>query len=353
MVALGKSSSIFLGWTASQGIETPLDLAQRSDGRYMTCKTDIQPDDDLLQIPLQSCITADTLESLAERLSYERSKGAESRFAPYIDVLPTLNDDESSPSLLSLPRFWDTKRLEKITYVDGGQLEERMLNDKSDDLDPWALACVDSRANFLGESGRYSMTPILDMITHDATVPTRARINKDKGFAEFGDVLCLTSGRSYSEGDEAFISYGNLNNLDTLVDYGFVSINNPCNSESITVNMMRREPFSITVYADGSIDNGAKASLRYYLANEEELEIFSTIEKGKGLGVLSKPLSERNELDVQSFIASTLDEQVYECKTGAAEAKGDEIVQKYLQERANLLELGIQRIKAKYKDLEY
>jgi hypothetical protein len=28
--------------------------------------------------------------------------------------------------------------------------------------DPWALACVDSRANFLGE--RYSMTPILDMV---------------------------------------------------------------------------------------------------------------------------------------------------------------------------------------------
>ena len=40
----------------------------------------------------------------------------------------------------------------------------------------------------------------------------------------------------------------------------------------------------VTVYADGSIDSGAKATLRYYLANEEELEIFSTLEN-KGMGL--------------------------------------------------------------------
>lgn len=110
----------------------------------------------------------------------------------------------------------------------------------------------------------------------------------------------------------------------------------------------------VTVYADGSIDSGAKATLRYYLANEEELEIFSTLEnKGMGLCVLAKPLSERNELDVQSFIASTLDEAVYDAKAGASEANDDELVRSYLQERAKQLELGINRIKAKYKDLEY
>lgn len=90
------------------------------------------------------------------------------------------------------------------------------------------------------------------------------------------------------------------------------------------------------------------------MANEEELEIFSTLEnKGMGLGVLAKPLSERNELDVQSFIASTLDEAVYDAKAGASEANDDELVRSYLQERAKQLELGINRIKAKYKDLEY
>jgi len=348
MVAIGKSTSAFLGWAASQGIQTPLDLAQRADGRYTTCKEDIAAGEDLLRVPLSACITANTLESLAERLAYERKKGSDSKYAPYIDVLPTLEDDGSgSPSLLSLPRFWDAKRLEKVT--DGGQLEARMANDERKDLDPWALACVDSRANYLGES--FAMTPMLDMINHDGSVLTKASVNEDKGFSGSGDVLCLTSGRSYSKGEEAFISYGDLSNLDSLVDYGFVAENNAVNSESIGVQMMRKPPFSVTVYADGSVDPGAKATLRYHLANEEELEIFSSVEKGSGLGILAKPLSERNELDVQSFIASTLDEAACEAKTGASGA--DDLVNLYLKERAKLLDLGIQRIKSKYPDLEY
>ena len=93
----------------------------------MTCRESISSGEDLLRVPISACITADTLESLAERLAYERKKEGASRFAPYIDVLPTLDEDAGSPSLLSLPRFWDTKRLEKVT--DGGQLEARMTND--------------------------------------------------------------------------------------------------------------------------------------------------------------------------------------------------------------------------------
>ena len=117
--------------------------------------------------------------------------------------------------------------------------------------------------------------------------------------------------------------------------------------------MMGQAPLSINVYADGSVDSGAKATLRYNLANEEELEEFSTFAKGSGLGVLAKPLSERNELDVQSFIASTIDEALYDAKCGADDAGDDELVGLYLKERARLLELAILRIKMKYPDLEY
>jgi hypothetical protein len=190
-------------------------------------------------------------------------------------------------------------------------------------------------------------------INHDSTVPTRARVNEDEGTTGSGGVLCLTSGRSYSRGEEAFISYGNLSNLDTLVDYGFITENNPCNSESISVQMIRKPPFTLTVLADGSVDSGSKATLRWYLANEEEMEIFSSLEKGSGLGVLARPLSERNELDVQSFIASTLDEAAYDAKAGASEAGNDDLICRYLQERSSLLIAGIQKIKSKYPDLEY
>jgi hypothetical protein len=197
------------------------------------------------------------------------------------------------------------------------------------------------------------MTPVLDMISHDGTVQTRARIDRDKGFSGSGDVLHLTSGKDYSKGEEAFISYGNLANLDTLADYGFVTENNPCNSESVEVRMMRRQSFPLTVYADGSIDAGSKANLRYNLATKEELEVFNTLEEGQGLGILAKPISDRNELDVNSFIASTIAEASDEARAGADYSQDDELIRKYLLERAKLFDLAIQRIKSRYPDLEY
>ena len=197
------------------------------------------------------------------------------------------------------------------------------------------------------------MTPMLDMINHDGSVSTRARVEKNKGFAGSGDTLHLTSGKSFSKGDEVFISYGNLSNLDTLADYGFVTKDNPCNSESIEVRMMRRSPFSITVYADGSIDAGSKATLRYYLANEEELELFSSLDKGLGLGILAKPISERNELDVSSFIASTIAEAADDARAGVSDTGHDELINIYLMERSKVFDLAIQKIRRKYPDLEF
>lgn len=349
MVALETATNTFLGWAALQGIETPLNLSHRVGfGRYTTCRVEnIAADDDILRIPISSCIKSDSLESLAERLSYERNKEAASKWAPYINVLPKLDDFK-----YSLPRFWDAKRLETIS--DGGQLEARMIKDDRKGIDSWALACVDSRANYLGEN--YAMTPMLDMISHDGSVSTRAKVKEEVGFESSGQgrVLCLTSGRSYLQGEEVFISYGNLSNLDTLADYGFVTKDNPRNSETINIQMMRKPPFSITINADGTIDQGAEATLRWYFADKDELEIFASLENGSGLGILSKPLSDRNELDVQSFIASTLDEAAYNANSGATEIGGDdETVRLYLSERSKLLYSGIEKIKAKYLDMEY
>ena len=97
------------------------------------------------------------MSEVAERLAHERKRGDASRYAPYIDVLPTLQDD----NLLALPRFWKGSRLDLVT--DGGQLDARMRRDERNDIDQWALACVDSRANFLGD-GRYGklvMNPLV------------------------------------------------------------------------------------------------------------------------------------------------------------------------------------------------
>ena len=65
---------------------------------------------------------------VAEALAYERKRGEKSKYAPYINVLPTLEDD----NLLALPRFWNEKRLDMVT--DGGQLEARLLKDERKDI---------------------------------------------------------------------------------------------------------------------------------------------------------------------------------------------------------------------------
>ena len=153
MVAI--SLDAYVDWTAQSGIQSPLELRSTRDGqyRYATASRPIAPGDTILRVPISSCLTAENLEALAERLKYESDAGARSKFEPYINMLPSFEE------LRVLPRFWEGNLVETVT--DGGQLERRIRRDKNDNLDPWALACVDSRANFLQDC--YSMPPFLDM----------------------------------------------------------------------------------------------------------------------------------------------------------------------------------------------
>ena len=70
---------------------------------------------------------------MAEALAYERKRGEKSKYAPYINVLPTLEDD----NLLALPRFWNDRRLDRV--MDGGQLMARMMRDERKDIGEQAM----------------------------------------------------------------------------------------------------------------------------------------------------------------------------------------------------------------------
>ena len=159
-------------WCLLQGITSPPLQLQAAHGsyRYMKC-VDNELRGDLLRVPLTACITADSSEALAERLAFEKSLGNDSKFAPFIEMFPALEH------LSCMPRFWNPSRLATVT--DGGQLEQRMemMAPENKDVDPWALACVNSRANFLDDFS-YSLTPLLDMFNHDPSVGTKARITK-------------------------------------------------------------------------------------------------------------------------------------------------------------------------------
>jgi hypothetical protein len=336
----------FVAWCAAQGVVTPLEVKVRpSDGyRYTVIKGDSTGSTgdkvNILQCPLDACIVASSSSELADRLSFEASLGKASKYAPYVDILP-------NPSALqNLPRFWAPERLELV--ADGGFLQRALQADQRRLLsvsDSWALACVDSRANVLPD-WMYSLTPVLDLINHNGSVTTSARAMDGELFLDVATESILEEramfGLFRSE-TEVCISYGDLTNIATLLNYGFVQPDNPYNSESFVVNVLRHPSVPATVQSDGTIDPLALGLVRRYLASSEELEIAS--------GPLVPLLSTRNELEVYALIAACLEESIYEAKMGADTVKRDTLVLSYLAGRVRTLQRGLDRIEQQFPDV--
>jgi hypothetical protein len=377
----------FAAWSTSQGITTPLQLVIEDSHRYMTLPSgDSQLFEEagssesvnLVAVPLDACMVADDSQALAERLIHEKSLGQDSKYAPWLDMFPSLDDFQS------MPRFWPPERLELVQKFDGGQLADRMKLDqlRFDKIDDqWALAVVDSRSNFLPD-GTYSMSPMLDMFNHDYTIPTSAtvedgrllldvspeaffvpdepaQVNKKSDWKDKIVGLFRAPASSGSDvkssirkqkGSEIFISYGDLNNLETLCNYGFVSDNNGCNTETFEVRMMRHPTATIVLEATGSIDNVFNqltlSSLRLNLATVNELEELKMYAQGA-------KISDTNELEVYALIGGELEEAIYEAKNGIkkAEEVNDALAAAYLEGRRATLQKAAERLQRKYPEI--
>jgi hypothetical protein len=377
----------FVAWSTSQGITTPLQLVIENSYRYMTLpsgdsqlfeKAASSESVNLVAVPLEACLVADDSQALAERLIHEKSLGEDSKYAPWLDMFPSLDDFQG------MPRFWAPERLELVQKFDGGQLADRMKFDqlRFDKIDDqWALAVVDSRSNFLPD-GTYSISPMLDMFNHDSTIPTSATVEdgrllldvspkaffvpdepaqeeekpdwKKQMFGLFRGPTSSSSDAKSSnrkrKGSEIFISYGDLNNLETLCNYGFVPDHNGCNTETFQVRMMRQPPATIVVDDTGSMDNVFNqltlSSLRLNLATVDELEELQMYAQGA-------KISDKNELEVYALIGGELEEAVYEAKNGVKEAEevNDALAAAYLEGRRSTLQKAAERLQRKYPEI--
>jgi len=224
---------------------------------------------------------------------------------------------------------------------------------------------------------------MLDMFNHDSMATTRANVilasknnDDDNNDQVKEEMLSLRVNRLYEAGEEVFISYGDLTNLDTLVDYGFVDKQNTQNKESIAVRMLRYPTTIATIDYDGQIDSGAIASLRQLFANDVEVDQAHARLRGEQengvrndvtvspststtttMSLFARPISDRNEEEVFSLLASALDGDMDEARTGAKEASlphiNDELVVDYLTARANHLEKALKLIAKKYPEFGY
>jgi len=368
----------FLAWSQAKGISTPLELVSNGSYRYMALPASKDylmsqsKSPNLINVmtaPLDSCIVGEDWETLVEKLNYEKAKGPDSDFGPWLDLFPTLEDFEG------MPRFWKPERRELVRQYDSGQLEARMEIDRlrfNQVDDQWALAVVDSRSNFLPDN-TYSMTPLLDMFNHKSNVKTSARVDganqlllevDSRSILEEGDetksrdwanqLFGVFSGgaTNYKAGAEVYVSYGNFDNMETLCNYGFVEKENVSNVETFRVRLMGKGPAYLVVGSDGSIDSMINqlslTDFRLALASPAEIESLDE-NNWDGIG----KISERNDIEVFALIAGELEEALYDAKNGADEAKamGDDLVTSYLRGRQNTLEKGRNGLKAKYPDV--
>ena len=382
--------------------------------RYTVLRDEIDRSTDKTRIflaPLSACITAPSNEALADRLLYEKSLGDASIFAPYLATLPSLDDDSY---LATLPRFWSRERLDCVS--DGGCLLEQVEMDARDRLkgrDPWAMAVVDSRCNLLADRS-YALTPLMDFLNHDGAIPTTARVLQKEQQQHFNhndlddesifvlevSTATLPSPVNVSEPElemvvvpeekkksilnslfpfmsntnskqnenrmttsakddfnrhqeEVCISYGDLTNLQTLLNYGFVLLPNPHNVEVVSVPLLGLPaPIAVECDARGRVDPLALGALRRALATPEELSTALPNEWTAQLETFSMSpyLTPRNELEVHAVLAGFVQQAVQDAEYGALAAKrqDDTLVADYLRGRAATLQLTLDKIQSKF-----
>ena len=143
-----------------------------------------------------------------------------------------------------------------------------------------------------------------------------------------------------------------------MCDYGFVSKeeDNPFNKECVDVRIIRKAPVQVTIDQSGALDSGSLALLRSYLTSEEDL--FARLLEDSSLTtttVYAKKISDDSEEELYSFIASFVDEAIYDGKSGLewAVQNGDDLLERYFSARLCILEKCLKRMKSKFPELMY
>ena len=399
----------FMSWCSASGLRSPLKIMEKADTGYRYVVLDNEMAESfvdktnnnkitLIDVPMDMCMSSPTSDGLADRLLFEKNLGSDSFFEPYLDVFPSLESFQQT-----LPRFWTQDRWELVSTGDQGHLLAAHELDQARlalSCDEWAQACVDTRSNFLPPNGpEYSLTPLLDMINHKPAVPTflkdippkeedessrlqlqiprPARSSRQGNpFASFANLFSSTRSmqedeinQSSDDKDEVFISYGYFSNKETLLNYGFVIPDNPCNEENVTVQVIRQSPVTVTFQSDGTLTGNGVSRLRRYLATPKELEQWSAAEEDKansnGAANLSPAgrqrqmedslpfLSRRNEIEVFALVGGTVEELAYETRAAAQHAteQKDAIVALYLQQRSIALERALKSINKDFPEV--
>lgn len=259
--------------------ETLDDTTNESTGRGLLARRNINEGDELLNIPMDMCMTIDTARTtfgdkiitngmneylaIATLLIYELYvKGDDSFWKSYLDVLPPIEEVNptftwsqedlsflgGSPVVAATISLQNKLKREFEALLDG----PGALCDQYPTLFPrehftlehweWAFTMLFSRAirlRGLKEGEALALVPYADLINHSpfSGAYVDAREVGDWLVKTGDEEVILYAERSYRKMEQVFISYGPKSNAELLLLYGFALERNPYNSVDVTVSI--------------------------------------------------------------------------------------------------------------------
>ncbi|XP_072019444.1 SET domain-containing protein 4-like isoform X2 [Amphiura filiformis] len=235
-------------------------------GRGLMTLKPLKVDDVIISIPKRLLITTQTtldseigdyiksctpkltpLQVLCIFLMYEKAKGLNSSWHPYISVLPQVYTTPayfSNEELTSLPRFLSIQAQQQVLTVKGAYEAVADILVTMETMFAfchgvmgfeefrWAWFVINTRSVYMKqdvseflqpEVNTYALAPLLDLLNHSPTVEVSAAYNKSSQCYE------IKAKTPYKKYDQVFICYGPHDNTKLLLEYGFTVPHNPHN----------------------------------------------------------------------------------------------------------------------------
>ncbi|KAG7400861.1 hypothetical protein PHYBOEH_004072 [Phytophthora boehmeriae] len=344
-----------LDWLKTNGVaDTLLDIRYlgKLEGHGVFAKQDMSRGKVTLEVPFKLAMSIESAEQsdllpvlqkypqippdeiLALHLMHERSKGAESFFAPFIASLPKEFD---------LPVSWSEAELNELKGTNVLLLTQMMKRQLQNDFENihqavaedfselfaafpaltmedyvWAMSVIWSRAFGVSKGGKYLhvLCPAMDMFNHD--VKLRNPLDDFVSYDEEKQAMTHHVAEDAVAGNALHISYGQYSNAKLLYSYGFVANENSIQAVDFWMKIPPTDPyfklkqtvldsneltrdqtydFRGTLFKD-DVDERLLATLRVILMNEQEIRGYKKVFE-------SSILSVRNELAVYGNLQST------------------------------------------------
>ncbi|GLI68824.1 hypothetical protein VaNZ11_013329, partial [Volvox africanus] len=292
----------FLAWCQEERVRFPssrIDVLP-STGRALVASRAMKMGEIVVEVPDDAVLMADNcsirdileeegmckpaddeileVQGLIIAVMYEKSRGNDSRWAPYLNLIP--ND------MTHMPLYWKRRELRELRGTAAfdkmvgrvqypadaptqvpllwSEVMEPFIHEHPElrlptgkagyDLYRWATCAVASYSFILGDDKYQAMVPVWDLLNH-----ITGQVNVRLYHCAKRHVLQMIATRDISRGEELVNNYGELSNAELLRGYGFVEAQNRNNHVQVPLGFVVRAAKKL-LQEDAEADTGPAAT---------------------------------------------------------------------------------------------